>query len=166
MLHFRSGPVCCRYLFIHYKYTENLYPTTARVLGIRLQNPERLWNASEMKDMIAWSSLSDLHANYYLYLRLTKSTKTARRYYSLHSWLRTGEYSAEMIFGTLYIDLRHDITPLSILISHSPPVWWHYMSEYIKSSSNSLNRRSSLPDCWCEACGIVPIPPFSTTQMR
>ena len=109
------------------------------------------------------TQISELHTNYYLYLRLIKSTKTVSRCCSRHLWLRTGEYSIKMTVGTLYIDLQHEITPLPILISHSPPVWWHYNSKHMKSPSNPLNCRSSSPDCWCEAYGIAPVPRFSTT---
>ena len=102
------------------------------------------------------TQISELHTNYYLYLRLIKSTKTVSRCCSRHLWLRTGEYSIKMTVGTLYIDLQHEITPLSILISHSPPVWWHYKSMSMKSPSNSLNRRSFSPDSRPAVCVLVP----------
>ena len=65
------------------------------------------------------TQISELHTNYYLYLRLAKWDKAVTRCCSRHLWLRTGEYSAEMIFGTLYIDLRHDITPLRYMAKTS-----------------------------------------------
>ena len=68
------------------------------------------------------TQISDLYTNYYLFLRLIKSTKAVTRCCSLHLWLRTGEYSIKMTVGTLHIDLQHEITPLSMLISHLPPV--------------------------------------------
>ena len=102
------------------------------------------------------TQISELHTNYYLYLRLIKSTKAVSRCCSRHLWLRTGEYSIKMAVGTRYIDLQHEITPLSILISHSPPVWWHYNSKYMKSPSNPLNCRSFSPDIWSAVCILVP----------
>ena len=60
--------------------------------------------------------------HYYLFLRLIKSTKAVTRCCSLHLWLRTGEYSIKMTAGARHIDLQHEITPLSMLISHLPPV--------------------------------------------
>ena len=102
------------------------------------------------------TQISDLYTNYYLFLRLIKSTKAVTRCCSLHLWLRTGEYSIKMTVGTLHIDLQHEITPLSMLISHLPPVWWHYISKYMKSLSNPLNCRSFSPDIWSAACILVP----------
>ena len=102
------------------------------------------------------TQISELHTNYYLYLRLIKSTKTVSRCCSRHLWLRTGEYSIKMTIGTLHIDLQHEITPLSMLISHLPPVWWHYISKYMKSLSNPLNCRRFSSHIWPDVCVLVP----------